>query len=158
MAVAKAVTRPNSLRTAYSDDFYTWTQEQGARLRAGELNGLDLENLAEEIESLGKSQFASLVSALRIVLLHMLKFDHQPERGTRSWALSIVEHRRRVSYELRDSPSLKSRLAEATERAYDFGRIEASRETGLPLKQFPETCPYPLDAIMNRPFAIDPDA
>jgi hypothetical protein len=144
--------------TAYSDDFYTWTQEQGARLRAGDLDGLDLDNLAEEIESLGKSQFASLVSALRIVLMHMLKFDHQRERATRSWALSIAEHRRRVSFELRDSPGLKSRLGEAIERAYDLGRIEASRETGLPLKQFPEACPYSLDQIMNRPFEIDPDA
>jgi len=158
MGVAKALTRPDSPTTAYSDDFYTWTQEQGARLRAGDLDGLDLKNLAEEIESLGKSQFASLVSALRIVLLHMLKFDHQPERGTRSWALSIAEHRRRIVYELRDSPGLKGRLADAVERAYDLGRIEASKETGLLLKQFPETCPYPLDEIMNRPFAIDPDA
>lgn len=158
MGVAKAVTRPDSPTTAYADDFYTWTQEQGARLRAGDLDGLDLENLAEEIESLGKSQFASLVSALRIVLLHMLKFDHQPERRTRSWALSIATHRDQAVEELEESPGLKSRLDEAMTKAYRRARLEASGETGLPLKQFPETCPYSLDEIMNRPFAIDPVA
>lgn len=158
MVVAKAAVRPDSPMTAYSDDFYTWTQEQGARLRAGDLDGLDLENLAEEIESFGKSQFASLVSALRIVLLHMLKFDYQPSRGTRSWALSLAEHRRRCLHELEDSPGLKSRLADAIGRAYDLGRIEAAKETGLSLTVFPESCLYSLDEIMNRPFAIDPDA
>ena len=158
MAVAKAVIRSDTPTTAYSDDFYTWTQEQGARLRAGDLDGLDLENLAEEIESLGKSQFASLVSALRIVLLHMLKCDHQPERRSRSWALSIAEHRRRIIFELMDSPGLKSRLTDAVVLAYDLGRIEAAKETDLSLKKFPEACPYTFDEIMNRPFAIDPDA
>jgi hypothetical protein len=144
--------------TAYSDDLYTWTQEQGARLRAGDLDGLDLDNLAEEIESLGKSQFARLVSALRIVLLHMLKFDHQPSKRSRSWAISIATRRNQVTDELDESPSLESRLNEAVTKAYRRARLEASGETGLPLKVFDETCPYSLDQIMNRPFAIDTDA
>ncbi|RZK93669.1 MAG: DUF29 domain-containing protein, partial [Methylobacterium sp.] len=83
-ASAKAA-RPAETGTAYADDFYTWTQEQSARLRAGDLTALDLQNLAEEIESLGKSEFNSLVSAWRVLLLHMLAFDHQPARRTRSW-------------------------------------------------------------------------
>ena len=158
MSAVKAPARPQPNAARYDEDFYTWTQEQGARLRAGELDGLDLGNLAEEIESLGKSQFASLVSALRIVLLHVLKFDHQPERRTRSWAVSIATHRDQAVEELDESPGLKSRLDEAVTKAYRRARLEASGETGLPLTVFPETCPYPLDAIMNRPFAIDPDA
>ena len=158
MAVAKAVTRSDSPTTAYADDFYTWTQEQGARLRAGDLDALDLDNLAEEIESLGKSQFASLVSALRIVLLHMLKFDHQPARRSRSWIVSIATHRDHVIEELDESPGLKGRLDEAIAKAYRRARLEAYGETGLALDVFPEACPYSLDAIMNRPFATDPDA
>ncbi|GJD35819.1 DUF29 domain-containing protein [Methylobacterium aerolatum] len=157
MGVAKAVNRPDSPPTAYGDDFYTWTQEQGARLRAGNLDGLDLENLAEEIESLGKSQFASLVSALRIVLLHMLKFDHQPERRSRSWIVSIATHRDHAAEELEESPGLKNRLNEAIGKAYRRARLEAYGETGLPLDAFPEVCPYSLHEIMNRPFATDPD-
>ena len=143
---------------AYEDDFYTWTQEQGARLRAGDLTRLDLENLAEEIESLGKSQFAAFASALRVVLLHMLNFDHQPTRQTRSWAISIATHRRHAANEVKESPGLKSRIEEAVERAYDVARLEASKETRLPLKRFPEACPYTYQDIMDRPFAIDPDA
>lgn len=158
MGVAKAAVRPDAPMAAYSDDFYPWTQEQGARLRAGNLEGLDLENLAEEIESSGKSQFASLVSALRIVLLHMLKFDHQPERSSRSSAISIATHRDQTVEELDESPGLKSRLDEAVTTAYRRARLEASGETGLPLTVFPGSCPYSLDEIMNRPFAIDPDA
>lgn len=141
----------------YEQDFYTWTQEQGARLRAGDLTALDRENLAEEIESLGRSQFDSLVSALRIVLMHMLKWDQQPSRRTRSWAISIATHRAHAANELKDSPGLKSRLNEALTRAHHTARLEASKETRLPLKRFPEACPYSLDEVLNRPFAIDPD-
>ncbi|MCJ2041836.1 DUF29 domain-containing protein [Methylobacterium sp. E-025] len=155
-ASAKAA-RPAETGTAYADDFYAWTQEQGARLRAGDLTGLDRENLAEEIESLGRSQFSSLVGAWRIVLLHMLKWDHQPSRRTRSWVISIATHRVAAADELADSPGLKSRRVEAMERAYRRARLEAADETGLPLKTFPETCPYTHDEMLTRPFAIDPD-
>ena len=155
-ALAKAA-RPAEAGTAYADDFYTWTQEQSARLRAGDLEALDRENLAEEIESLGRSQFNSLVSAWRIVLLHMLKFDHQPSRRTRGWLISIATHRLAAADELRDSPGLKSRQAEAMERAYRRARLEAANETGLPLATFPETCPYTCDEMLTRPFAIDAD-
>lgn len=156
-ALAKTATRPADTGTAYADDFYTWTQEQGARLRAGDLTALDLENLAEEIESLGRSQFDSLVSAWRVILLHMLKFDHQPSRRTRGWAISIATHRKAAADELADSPGLKSRQDEAMDRAYGRARLEAARETGLPLKTFPEACPYTREAMLARPFAIDPD-
>ncbi len=155
MTALKAQAAPTG--ATYADDFYTWTQEQGARLRAGELTRLDLENLAEEIESLGRSQFAAFASALRVVLLHMLKFDHQPMRQTRSWAISIATHRRHAVGELKDSPGLKNRIGEAIERAYGVARLEASKETRLPLKRFPEACPYTYRDIMDRPFAIDPD-
>ncbi|MEE7448944.1 hypothetical protein MRF4_14705 [Methylobacterium radiotolerans] len=151
-------TRPAPAGTAYADDFYTWTQEQSARLRSGDLSGLDRENLAEEIESLGKSQFASLVSALRVVLLHMLKFDFQPEMQSRSWAISIATHRLHVAEELAESPGLKARLVEAVAKAYRVARLEAAKETGLPIKRFLEICPYTYQDIADRPFAIDPDA
>ncbi|MCJ2013011.1 DUF29 domain-containing protein [Methylobacterium sp. J-076] len=158
MSAGKAAARPQAKAAGYDEDFYTWTQEQGARLRAGKLDGLDLGNLAEEIESLGRSQFASLVSALRVVLLHMLKFDHQPALRSRSWVVSIATHREHVTDEWEESPGLKGRLDEALTKAYRRARLEAYGETGLPLHVFPETCPYSLDEIMNRPFAIDADA
>ena len=139
MGVAKAAVRPDAPMAAYSDDFYPWTQEQGARLRAGNLDGLDLENLAEQIESWGKSQFASLVSALRIVLLHMLKFDYRPSKRTRSWTISTATHRIHVADELSESPGLKCRLAGVISKAYRVAGLEAAKETRLAVGCFPQT-------------------
>jgi hypothetical protein len=157
MSVAKAAARPALAGTAYEDDFYTWTQEQGARLRSGDFAGLDLANLAEEIESLGRSEFNGLVGAWRAILIHMLKFDHQPEKRTRSWAISIRSQRDNAADVLADNPGLKSRLDDALARAYRGARLEASKETSIPLKRFPETCPYTQAEVLTRPFPVDPD-
>src|SRR6516164_467576 len=76
-------------RTAgYWDDFYSWLIEQAAHLRSGRFEALDRENLAEEIESLGREQFNKLESALRVLMMHMLKWDHQPSLRSRSWIMS----------------------------------------------------------------------
>jgi hypothetical protein len=103
---------------AYWDDFYSWLMEQAAHVRAGRFDALDRENLAEEIESLGREQFNKLESALRVVLMHMLKWDHQPKPRSRSWALSIEAQRLELDNVLSDNPGLKPRIAEATARAY----------------------------------------
>ncbi|EIZ83997.1 hypothetical protein WYO_3326 [Methylobacterium sp. GXF4] len=155
MSAAKVAARAAATGTTYDDDFYTWTREQGARLRARDFGGLDLDNLAEEIESLGRSEFNSLVSAWRLILLHMLKWDHQPDRRTRSWMISIRTHRNRAADLLVDNPGLKSRLQQALERAYRDARDEASVETGLPLRAFPKECPYSWDEMATRIFSID---
>ena len=150
-------TRPASAGTAYTDDFYTWTQEQGARLRAGDVSGLDRENLADEIESLGRSQFASLVSALRVVLLHMLKIDCDTIGQRRSWAIAIILNRRLAADEIEESPGLRRRLSEAIRRAYRDARLQAADEIGLSVDRIPESCPYTDGDILDRPFPIDPD-
>src|ERR1700704_138919 len=77
----------------YERDFYSWLREQARHVRAGRWDALDRENLAEEIESLGREQFNKLESALRVLMLHMLKWDHQPQRRGRSWMLSIKGQR-----------------------------------------------------------------
>jgi hypothetical protein len=139
--------------TAYERDFYTWSLEQARLLREGRLDALDRENVAEEIESLGREQFNKLVSALRVLLLHILKWDHQPERRSRSWALSIREQRIVLRTVLDDNPGLKPRIAEALERAYEQACVAAARETGLDVETFPETCPYAFEDIVQRSFA-----
>ncbi|SDM51716.1 protein of unknown function DUF29 [Methylobacterium phyllostachyos] len=150
-------TRAAAAGTADADRFYSWTQERGARLRTGDDSGLDRENLAAEIESTGGSQFASLVSASRAVLLHMLKIDHQPSEWARSWSISIATHRVHIGDALKECPGLKSRLVEAIGKAYRLARLEAAQETGLALGGFPQTCPYTYQDIMDRTFAIDPE-
>lgn len=100
-------------RAEYDRDFYTWSQEQARLIREGGWSELDRANVAEEIESLGREQFSKLESALRVVLIPMLKWDHQPERRSRSWALSIAAQRIELDDVLSDNPGLKPRNEEA---------------------------------------------
>jgi uncharacterized protein DUF29 len=142
----------------YWGDFYSWLMEQAAHVRAGRWEALDRENLAEEIESLGREQFNKLESALRVLVMHMLKWDHQPKLRSRSWGLSIEAQRLELDNVLSDNPGLKPKcanlsVAEATGRAYRRARIEAANETGLEKNQFPEQCPYTWNDIVAREFA-----
>src|SRR3977135_1918900 len=86
------------VRADYDRDFYSWLMEQARHVRAGRWDALDRENLAEEIESLGREQFNKLESALRVLMLHMLKWDHQAARRSRSWSISIREQRLRLNH------------------------------------------------------------
>lgn len=140
--------------TDYDTDFYAWAMEQAKRIREGAFETLDRENVAEEIESLGREQFSKLRSAYRVLLMHMLKWDHQPGKRTRSWSTTIVNQRLELEDVFADSPSLKNRIDEALAKAYRRARIEAAQETELPLSTFPETNPYSLDEIMERAFDL----
>jgi hypothetical protein len=141
-------------RAEYMRDFYSWLMEQARLVREGRWEAIDRENLAEEIESLGREQFNKLESALRVLLTHILKWDHQPARRSRSWALSIDAQRIEVEDVLSDNPGLKPRIAEAIARGYRRARIEAAKETGLEESEFPETCRYSFDDLMSREFSL----
>lgn len=137
---------------AYDEDFYGWAQEQSALLRAGKLSEVDTENLAEEIESMGRSEADRLRSCLRLILLHLLKWQEQPERRSKSWRNSIQRERDNAALVLEDSPSLKPRLLALFERAYELARREAAREADLPLARFPECSPFSLEETLNPEF------
>ncbi len=140
-------------RADYERDFYSWLMQQARLLREGRFAALDRDNLAEEIESLGREQFNKLESALRVLLTHMLKWDHQPARRSRSWALSIKAQRTEIENILSDNPGLQPRIPEAIARGYRRARIEAAKETGLEETAFPEICRYSFDEMMSREFA-----
>ena len=125
----------------YDSDFYQWTVEQAKLLRAGLLDRLDIENLAEEVEAMGRSEKRELVSRLAVVLAHMLKWEHQPEMRGRSWELTIKEQRLQLSDHLQDNPSLSSILPTSIERAYRRALVRAKKETGLTSSTFPPECP-----------------
>lgn len=139
----------------YDSDFYSWSQEQGRLVREGRWSEVDRENVAEEIESLGREQFNKLESAIRVILIHMLKWDHQPERRSRSWAVSIATQRMQLEDVLDDNPGLKPRIGEAITRAYRIARLEAMNETDLKKSAFPDICPYSYDDITMRPFEYE---
>jgi hypothetical protein len=130
---------------SYDSDLYSWSLQQARLLREGRWNAVDRENVAEEIESLGREQFNNLEGALRVLLAHLLKGDHQPDRRSRSWVLSIEAQRLEVEDVLGDNPGLKPRIGEAVGRAYRKARIDAARETGLDKEEFPVQCPYSFD-------------
>ncbi len=142
------------LGSEYERDFYSWLMEQARHVRAGRWTALDRDNLAEEIESLGREQFNKLESALRVLMLHMLKWDYQPDRRSRSWWASIGEQRLRLNNVLADNPGLRPRIDEAVARAYARARLRAIKETDLEPKRFPETCPYSWNDIVSREFSI----
>ncbi len=144
--------KPASADDQYERDFYSWAFRQAALLREGRLGELDVCNVAEELETLGRAEFNSLVGALRVLTMHMLKWDHQPERRSRSWTLTITNQRLDLTDVLAENPGLKPRFGEALERAYKRGRLDAANETGLDLKQFPVECPYDLAALTEREF------
>lgn len=139
----------------YADDYAAWLQHQINLMRAGRWAELDQEHLIDEVEDLGRSEFNAFASAIEIVLVHMLKWDHQPERRTSSWIASIVEHRRRIVRLLQQNPSYKSRIAEAIDVAYDTAQAKASVETNLPLVTFPDENPYDWEAITQREHVLD---
>lgn len=145
----------SAARTLYEADLYTWAIEQAALLRAGDLSALDRDNLAEEIECLGRSEFNRLASFYRLVLLHMLRWEHQPNLRSGRWAISIAVYRQHVAEVIADNPGLKPRLDEALERAYRYARLEAIAETGLPGSAFPETLPFTRDETMSRPYSFE---
>jgi len=140
--------------TSYERDFYSWSVEQARLVREGRWDAVDRANVAEEIESLGREQFNKLESALRVLMLHMLKWDHQPALRSRSWALSIKAQRAELDDVMADNPGLKPRIGEAISRGYRKASIEAARETGLDEEQFSKSCPYAWDDIVSRVFSL----
>src|SRR5215217_786908 len=138
----KLVPTEQPVGASYEQDLYTWAFEQARFVRDGCWDAIDRKNLGEEIESLGREQFAKLESALRVLLMHMLKWDHQPERRTRSWALSIKAQRIAVRRLMDINPALAPRVPEAIRFGYEAARVEAARETELDEDIFPQQCPY----------------
>ncbi|WP_299712198.1 DUF29 domain-containing protein [Tardiphaga sp.] len=134
----------------YEDDLYGWVEAQVALLKAGRLNEIDAENVAEELSDVGRDQYNRLESALRVLMLHLLKWDHQPTHRSRSWVRSIQVQRKQIARTLRENPSLKPRISEATAEAYDDARGGAAFETGVPETVFPTDCPYDWSAITTR--------
>ena len=136
----------------YESDFAGWAFHQAMLVRSGQFQLLDRAWVAEELDSLARQEFARLESALCLVLQHMLKWDFQPERQSRSWTITIALQRIAAETQIDENPSLKPRRTEAVGRAYKSARRHASGETDLPLGTFPIACPYSWDEIMTRPF------
>jgi len=134
----------------YDTDLYEWTKEQADALRRRAANELDWDNLAEEIESLGRSERREIRSRLKNLLVHLLKWKYQPEGQCGSWRGSIREAREQIEEVLVDNPSLRPLPAESLPRAYAYARGNALEVTGL--YRLPEACPWTIEQILADDF------
>jgi Domain of unknown function DUF29 len=144
--MAKTLDKPS----LYETDYVAWLEEQAAHLRAGRLAALDIENVAEELEGLMRSQRQQLENRLEVLILHLLKWDHQPAQRTNRWRASVAEQRSRIRRLLRDSPSLRRTLEEAAREVYPEAVEQAAIETQLSETAFPTTLPYSLEQLFVR--------
>ena len=133
----------------YQSDFHQWTKDQADALRRRAANQLDYDNLAEEIEALGRSDRHEIDSRLEVLIVHLLKLAYQPAQASASWRGSVREARNRIADLIEESPSLHAYPADRLARAYARACIEAADQIGIAA---PETCPWPVKDVLAEEF------
>ena len=133
----------------YENDFYAWAMENADLLREGRFAEIDVDNIAEELESMGRSERRQLANRLEVLLAHLLKWRYQPARRGNSWRYTIEEQRRKVRKLLGDSPSLQPRLGQEVAEVYLDAVLLAARETGRDKNEFPPGCPFTVDQVLR---------
>jgi Domain of unknown function DUF29 len=144
----------------YEHDFYAWTQATATLVQAGKWHEIDSGYLTEELNDLGISQYNAVSSDLYQILIHLLKWQYQPQRrmDSHSWQDSIDEHRDRIDRLCTRSPSLRRHLPAMLAEEYPRARRRASTQTGLPLATFPEVCPWTAGQVLDEDFWPEEDA
>jgi hypothetical protein len=140
---------PAMLR-AYNEDYAGWVEDTARAIEDGRFDQIDRAALADEVRDLGKSERARIESALRILVLHLLKTKYQPDKRTRSWEASIRVQRKHAAEFLRESPSLRPDLPKLLSNAYDDARIDAANETGIDIDTFPDTCEWTVEEVLAQ--------
>jgi hypothetical protein len=141
-----------NLQVEYDRDFYFWITKNVELLRSGQLAEVDLEHIAEELESMGKRELRQLRSRVQVLVMHLLKWKYQPDKQSKSWLTTIDHQRDEIEALLLDSPSLRGQLDNALDMVYAKAKRDASRETDLPEEAFPEYCPFQLAEILDQGF------
>ena len=146
----------------YDDDFYAWTRHQAMVLRtmAAADNRFDRENVAEEIEDLGRSERDAVRSQIRCIIEHLLNLAYSPAQQPRfDWMASIAEARATLGDKL--SPTLQRDAQNLLSKLYQDGRDRA--ELGLrshgemqAADNLPPDCPYTIDEILRRGWFPEP--
>ncbi|MFN5516468.1 MAG: DUF29 domain-containing protein [Cyanobacteriota bacterium] len=137
----------------YNADFNLWIEETAKTLKAGDFGALDLENLIEEIESMGRNNRREVRSRLIVLMLHLLKWKYQPEKQSNS----IKEQRLQLRLIMEDSPSLKPFAEDVLSKCYQEAREEAIEETNLPSSVLPLECPFTREEILRTGWFPSPE-
>jgi len=139
-------------RVLYQKDYYGWLQENAQLIRERKFSEVDAENLVEELESMGKSEKRELSSRLTILLLHLLKWQHQAVRRSTSWRNTVAVQRIDILDLLEDSPSLRTEILDKIETAYEKAVLAAEVETGIEKANFQAECPFSFEQILDETF------
>jgi hypothetical protein len=146
------ITRLRTTSPSYDEDFPEWALAQAQALRDGRLEDIDWENVAEEIETLGRNARRALESHLEILLAHLLKCLVQPERRTRSWDQTIRTQRQQIMRLIARNPSLASVPEQHFDEGYRDALAMVERETGIDPATLPEQPPFALDQVLDPAF------
>ena len=138
-----------TVKSLYETDFNLWLEETARLLKENKLEQLDIENLIEEIEAMGRSEKKAFRSNLEQLLLHLLKWKYQVNKRSGSWKSCIIEHRNRMLDDLEDSPSYKPYYQQIFDKCYQNARKYAEAEIGLPINTFPAVCPFPKTEVLT---------
>jgi DNA-binding transcriptional regulator YdaS (Cro superfamily) len=138
--------------SGYDHDYYAWLTRQAALLAERRFADLDLDNLIDEIQDLARSEKREIDNRLNVLLVHLLKWSHQPAQRSGGWASTIIEQRARLLKRLQESPSLRAYPGEVLDEEYAIARDKAAAETGLRAATFPKSCPYTIDQVLDPDF------
>jgi hypothetical protein len=144
-----------TIKSLYEADFAAWAFDQAAAVARKDWGAIDVPNLVEELESMGRQQRAELRNRLIVLLMHLAKWQYQPMLRGNSWQSSINTQRAEIPGYIDDSPSLKPYIPEAMEKAWRVARVKASNESGLSIDNFPEQCPYSWEQATSWDFMPD---
>jgi hypothetical protein len=136
----------------YDGDFFQWTRATAELIRQGRLAEVDLEHVAEEIEGIGKRDRREVRSCLIVLVMHLLKWEFQPELRTPSWSSTIQEQRMQIQLIIEDSPSLRRLPSDELAATYKRAVRRAIAQTGLDAGRFPPSCPYTAEQILDSDF------
>jgi hypothetical protein len=144
----------------YDHDYYAWVQDQVRALREHRTEEVDWENVAEEIDDLGKSERWSIESHLETLIEHLLKLAYARgttrARNARLWQGSVKLGRAKIRRRLAQSPRLGGKMDELFAPAYEDGRTRMLATVKLPENSIPTTAPWTLEQVLDDSFLPKP--
>jgi hypothetical protein len=139
--------------TLYDQDYASWLEKTIEKLKQKNFSVLDLENLIEELESMGRSEKHALKSLLTRLLKHLLKlayWESEKDYNRREWEGEITNFRIQINNLLEDSPSLRAYLETVFDKSYKDARKIVIKITGLNPKTFPTEPTATLEQVLDE--------
>ncbi|MBP7283510.1 MAG: DUF29 domain-containing protein [Leptospiraceae bacterium] len=138
------------LKKLYEEDEHLWLFENAKLLREGKVNLADIEHIAETLEDMGKRDFREVLSRMRVLMTHLLKWIFQPDQRSSGWKGTIREQRKELRRSFKDSTNLLNYAKSNWQNEYEDAKEVASDESGLSLSAFPEEPPFTFEQVVDE--------